>query len=223
VRRAQQLGRYAAITQLVFAAVLGGFASLHAEPGSFVPRGTVLLAVFALPGIIGWIGARARRPALVAAAALSSGVGAFVAFSGVTLIFLLPAALFLVSALALVVPRPGDPRGDLVSGAGQVVIAVAICALVLGAGASALLLTDSACWIARETPLGTSIEVLPYSTGEITLGADATSGGCSTGIISPRGVGLGAILASAALGLAATADRRRMSPVPGRPGPPSAG
>jgi hypothetical protein len=218
LRRAQSLGRYAAVTQFVFAGVLGGFASLHFEPVA-IPRGPVLLGVFLLPGAIGWIGADRRRPALVAAAALTSGVGAFIAFSGVTLIFLLASMLFLTSALGLAFPAPGEPRGGLGSGTTQLVLAVAIAGLTLGAGASALLITDSACWITYETAEGRHTEPLPYSTGGMTLAGDATSGGCSTGLMSLRGVGLGAALAGAALGLTVRAGRRRdaASPPASRP------
>jgi hypothetical protein len=208
MRRAQRLGRIAAVTQLVFAGVLAGFASFHAEV-SVVPRGAVLFGIFALPGLVGWIGANRRRPALVAAAALTSAIGAFIAFSGVTLIFLMPASIFLASALLLVVPAAGEPRGGVASGAGQLVLAAAIAVLVVGAGASALLITDSACWVAHQTALGTYIEALPYSEGGMTLAGDITSGGCSTGLISLRGAGLGALLAAAALGLVAIAARRR--------------
>jgi hypothetical protein len=207
MRRAQRLGRYAAVTQLVFAGVLGGFASLHAEPGA-IPRGPVLLAIFVLPGVVGWIGADRRRPALVAAAAVTSGIGAFIAFSGVTLIFLLATLLFLASAVGLAIPARGEPRGGIVSGAAQLVVAAAICAFLVGSGAAALLVTDSACWIMHQTATGTWIEMLPYSTGEMTVPTDATSGGCSEGRISPRGVGLGVILAAAAIGLMGLAARR---------------
>jgi hypothetical protein len=215
MRRAQSLGRLAAVTQLVFAGVLGGFASFHAEV-SWIPRGAVLLGIFALPGLVGWIGANRRRPALVAAAALTSGIGAFIAFSGVTLIFLMPAAMFLASAMLLMIPAPGEPRGGVVSGAAQLALAAAICVLVVGAGASALLITDSACWITHQTEFGTSIEALPYSTGEMTL-AGSGSGGCSTGLISLRGAGLGALLAAGAIGLVNLAARRREADPPDPP------
>ena len=216
MRQAQRLGWYAAVTQLVFALVLGGFASLHAEPG-FVSRGVVLLWIFALPAVVGWIGVRSTRPALVGAAALTSGIGAFIAFSGVTLIFLVAATMFVVSALLLVVPARGEPGGGLVSGGAQVILALAVCALVVAAGASALLITDSACWITHQGAIGTWIEALPFSNGPMTLESDATSGGCSTGLISLRGVGLGLVFASAALGLVAVAARRRVAPEPASP------
>jgi hypothetical protein len=208
MRRAVRLGRLAAVTQLVFAGVLSGFASLHAE-ASLVQRGAVLFGIFALPCVVGWAGAVRRRPALVGAAALTSGIGAFTAFSGVTLIFLMPAAMFLASALLLVIPAPGEPSGGLVSGGAQLVLAAAICVLVVSAGASALLITDSACYVLHQTPTGSSMEVLPYSEGGMTHAGDVTRGGCSTGLISVRGAGLGALLATLALGLVGTAARRR--------------
>jgi hypothetical protein len=207
VRTGQRLGWYAAVTQLVFALVLGGLASLHAEP-SFVSRGSVLLSAFALPAIVGWIGVQRRRPTLVGAAALTSGVGAFIAFSGVTLIFLLPAAMFLAGALLLSVPARGEAGGGLASATAQVVLAAVVCALVMAAGASALLITDSACWITHQGPTGTWIEALPYSNGPMTFGGDAANGGCSTGLLTLRGVGLGALLGTGAIILAALAARR---------------
>jgi hypothetical protein len=214
----QRLGWYAAVTQLVFALVLGGFASLHAELG-FVSRGVVLLYVFALPAVIGWIGVAHRRPTLVGAAAVTSGIGAFLAFSGVTLIFLAPAAMFLASALLLGAPGRGEPGGGLVSGAGQAIAALAICGLVVAAGTAALLLTDSACWITHQAATGAWIEVVPFSNGPMTLDGDATSGTCSTGVISLRGVGLGAVLATAAVVVAALAARRPRKPADDLAGP----
>lgn len=220
MRLAQRLGRYAAVTQLVFAGVLGGVASLHAEPG-VVPRGPVLLVIFALPAVVGWLGLDRGRPALVAAAALTSGIGALIAFSGVTLIFLLPASMFFASALALTVPGDGERRGSIITGVGQLALAAVISTLIVGAGASALLITDSSCWIVHQTAFGSTIEAMPWSTGEMTLPLDAMSGGCSTGQLSPRGIGLGALLAVVALGLAAFAARRPVQPAidPPAPGP----
>ena len=222
MRRAQRLGRIAAVTQLVLAGVLAGFVSLHAEM-SAIPRGAILLGIFALPAVVGWIGANHGRPALVAAAAVTSGMGAFIAFSGVTLIFLMPAVLFLASSLLLGVPTPGEPRGGVASGAAQLVLAAAICALVVGAGASALLITDSACWRVHQTPAGSYVERLPYSNDGMTLAGDITSGGCSTGLISVRGAGLGAVLAAAALWLVSIAVRRRTTGPPASSAPAPAG
>ena len=57
------LARLGAVTQVVFAALLGIVASFGSEPG-FLPRGVVLFVVFSMPGVVGWMGAQRRRPAL---------------------------------------------------------------------------------------------------------------------------------------------------------------
>lgn len=208
VDRSQFIGRLAGATQIIFAALLAGVSAFHFEP-SFVPRSTVVLVVFALPGIVGLIGTRARRPALLIAAGLTSFVGAFIAFSGVTLIFLMPAALFLAGAFRLAWRGPGRRGDGWLGSLAQLGFAAAIVALLIGAGASALLITDSGCWTAFQTPIGVRIELAPWSTGEMEVSSGATVGGCATGLISARGAGLGALLGSAAVGLAGLAARRR--------------
>ncbi|MEA2672823.1 MAG: hypothetical protein QOI92_15 [Chloroflexota bacterium] len=178
------------------------------EPG-FLPRGVVVLGVFAAPGMVGLIGVRSRRPALLLGAGLASAVGAFTAFSLVTLIFLIPSLLFLIGAVRLAGGNPGSPRGGWTSGVMQVAIAVAIVPLLIGAGAAALLVTDSGCWTTFTTPAGPRIEVQPYTNGPIELTEPRTSMTCSTGLISPLGVGLAVVLDGGALGLAMLATRRR--------------
>jgi hypothetical protein len=205
--RSQFLGRLASTTQLIFAILIAGVASVHFEAG-FVPRGLVLLVAFSLPGVVGYLGTMARRPALLVAAGVTSAIGAFIAFSGVTLIFLIPALLFLAGAVRLGLAPAGSGRGGLLANVVQVGIAAAIVVLVLGAGASGLLITDEGCWSEFPGPAGVRVEPYPYSTGEISVPDGATSTSCSTGIISARGAGLGALLAILAVGLALVAARR---------------
>lgn len=201
------LGRLAGITQVAFAAMLGGLASAAGYEPEFVPRGVVLFVALGLPGVVGLLGTERRRPALLVAAALTSFVGSFLAFSGVTLIFLVPSVLFAAGAVGL---ELGPPRGSdgLIAGLGRLAAAVVIVVLLVAAGASALIITDSGCWTEVRTPLGSQIVRSPYSE-EQTLGSNAIRAGCSTGLISPRGVGLAAVLWSVALGLAHLASRRR--------------
>src|SRR5213593_383457 len=92
------LGRLASTTQFVFAGLLAVIASADPEPG-FLPRGVVIFLVFSIPALVGWLGAARSRPALLIGAGLTSFVGAFIAFSGVTLIFLIPALLFVFGAV----------------------------------------------------------------------------------------------------------------------------
>lgn len=203
------LGRLASITQVIFAFLIGALASFRFEAG-FVPRGAALLIVFALPGLVGLIGVRARRPALLVASGLASSIGSFVAFSGVALIFLIPALLFLAGAAQLSrAPAAAAAREGVAGAATQLVLAAAIAVLILGAGSATLLLTDSACWTTFRTPTGMRIETGPFTTGEIAMPLDAEATSCSTGLLSARGVGLGAALGGAALGLALLAARRR--------------
>jgi hypothetical protein len=201
------LGRLAGITQVAFAAMLGGLASAGGHQPEFVPRGVVLFVALGLPGAVGLLGTERRRPTLLVAAALTSFVGSFVAFSGVTLIFLVPSVLFAAGAVSL---ELGPPRGTggLVAGLGRLAASLAIVVLLVGAGASALIITDSGCWTEVRTPLGSQIVPSPYSE-EQTLGGDAIRAGCSTGLISPRGVGLAVALWSTALGLAHLSSQRR--------------
>jgi hypothetical protein len=206
--RSQYLGRLASATQIIFAILLGGVASFSSEPG-FLPRGVVIVGVFGAAGVVGLIGVRARRPVLLVAAGVTSALGSFTAFSLVTLIFLIPSVLFLAGAVRLAAGKPGSPRGGWVRGLAQLAIAILIIPLLIGAGASALLITDSACWTTYGTGLGSRVEMQPYSNGEMELPTDATSMNCATGLISARGVGLAAVLDGAALGLALLAARRR--------------
>lgn len=207
------LGRLAGVTQITFAILLAAVASLRFEPG-FVPRGLVLVVVFGLPGVIGLLGVANRRSSLLVAAGVASGIGSFVAFSGVTLIFLVPAFMFLSVAVRFAA-RPADARAGDRGGAGRalrglvrLVGAAVIVALLVGAGWSALVITDSACWSEYKTATGTRIEVSPFSNGGA-VSTTASSTTCSSGLIAAQGVGIGGALAVAGLGLAVAVARRK--------------
>jgi hypothetical protein len=206
--RSQFTGRLAGATQIIFAILISGFSLFQFEPG-FLPRGVVLIGVFAAPGVVGLIGVHSRRPALLLAAGLASALGSFTAFSLVTLIFLIPSVLFLVGAVRLAGGNPGSARGGLVGGIAQLALAIAIVPLLVGAGAAGLLITDSACWTTYGSGLGSRVVMQPYTNGEMELPTDATSMNCATGLISPQGVGLAVLLDGAAFGLALLATRRR--------------
>lgn len=206
--RSRFIGRLAGATQIIFAILIGSISWFQYEPG-FVPRGVVVIGVFAAPGVVGLIGVRSRRPGLLLAAGLTSALGSFTAFSLVTLIFLIPSVLFLVGAFRLARGNPGSPRGGLVGGLAQLAIAVTLVPLLIGAGASALLITDSACWTTYGSGLGSRIVVQPYANGEMEVPTDATSMNCATGLISAQGVGLALLMDGASLGLAILATRRR--------------
>ena len=208
------IGRLGSLTQLIFAVLLGavplisGLANATPTP-DIVPRGLVIWALFSLPGLVGLVALREQRPALLLASGAASVLGSFLAFSLVTLIFLVPATLLVIAGLRLEGRRfvAGD-RAISVGGLVQVGIAVGVFVLIVGAGISALLTMNSGCWTTYRTPTGVRTELAPYSTGEMTVPEGAESSGCTNGLLSARGVGLGGILGLSALALAAMGSRR---------------
>ena len=205
------IAKLGSLTQLVFAVLLGTLASAAPDPG-FLPRGVVLFIGFAMPAAVGALGVARRRPALLGAAGLTSFVGAFIAFSGVTLIFLFPAVLFVYGAVQLQASAPPRRDDSIAGGIVRGAAALAIAAMLLGAGASALLITDEGCWAVYRGPADTRLAFLPYTTGETVVPTGANAVTCSTGVISPRGVGLAVLLWSGALLLADRSSRRRDVP-----------
>jgi hypothetical protein len=198
------VARLGALSQIVFATLIAGLSTAggFAEP-DFVPRPIVLFAAYALPGVIGLIGIDRRRPALLLAAAGASAIGAFVAFSGVTLIFLVPATLMAAGSMGL-----SDGAGSRRSVAVEAGRALLVLLLLVGAGASAILITDERCWDFRETPQGRVYLPAPNPSPPM-LVVPGSGYGCSSGLISARGVGLGLALGATAIGLAILPVRRR--------------
>jgi hypothetical protein len=95
------IGLLGAAVQLILAAVLGGIASggsAFPNPPEVVPRGIAIGLLYAAPGVVGAIGAIGGRRSVLAAASFASAIGSVVAFSGVTVIFLVPALLFAAAA-----------------------------------------------------------------------------------------------------------------------------
>ena len=140
---AVRLGYAAALLQLVLAAALAILVLLISpdfpDPDA-VPRPLVLGALYATPAVIAMIGVRWRRPSLLVAAATALIVGAFLSFSGVTLVFFIPALLMLSAALRMRAPHTGRPFGVSVAVAGLVAV------LIIAAGWLVLFaLTDDRC------------------------------------------------------------------------------
>lgn len=200
-------GRLASLVQFLFAGIIAVVSAVATGSSpDLVPRWLVLFVVYSLPGAIGFLGVQGRRPWLLIAAGMTAGVGSVLAMSGVTLIFLLPAVLFMYGAARLSgVPAPADDSrwsGSLV----QAGLALAILVLLVGAGASALLITDAACWTEYQTLSGVRIGLMPFSSGGMQVPEDATAVSCSSGVISARGLGLAGLLGGAALVLGAIAS-----------------
>lgn len=96
------LGLVGAAVQLALAVALGGLAMGASggfpNPPEPVPRSLALRVLYALPAAVGALGALGGRAAVLGGAAAATAVGSFLAFSGVTFVFLIPALLFTVAA-----------------------------------------------------------------------------------------------------------------------------
>lgn len=163
---------------VVLAVVLFGFlvvATDWASSGDVVPRPVILAILFAAPAAVGELGRRAHRRSLLLAAGLALVPESFLSFAGVTLPFLLPAALFLVAAARL--RGPGrSPRSGLAGIAAGALITL----LLVAAPVTVLIaLTGSGCW------------------------STATGEGCGTGLVTWPGLAAGAGCLVLAVGLAA--------------------
>jgi hypothetical protein len=70
------------------------------NPPDLVPRPLVSAILLATPGVLGWIGAATERRTLLVAAGILCTFQSVIAFSGVTLIYLVPGIMFLRAAAA---------------------------------------------------------------------------------------------------------------------------
>lgn len=98
VRSIGLLGAAVQVALAVMLALVAGRPDEFPNPPQLIPRGVALAALFAVPGIIGAIGALRGRRSLLAAAAMLSVIGSVLSFSGVTLLFLAPALIFAAAA-----------------------------------------------------------------------------------------------------------------------------
>jgi hypothetical protein len=188
-RRSLDAALTGALADLLLASIFGAFLSLATEPtGDAVPRPIVLSVLYAVPGFIGLIGVRARRPWLLVAAALPLLPGSLLSFSGITLVFLVPAALMFIGASHM----RREPGGQS-NGAWEACAALVVAALVVAAGWAAVIgLTEPGC---------------------VAIAGGQT---CSSAFVSVRGVLVASACLVAAVAIAAWAARRPQTagPVP---------
>jgi hypothetical protein len=173
-----------------------------------------------LPAVIAAIGAiRRSRPVLIAAALLCLAQS-LVAFSGVTIPFVVPA--FLLLALGGSGSEDGAPRRALLGG-------VLVVVLGLGAWAAALALTETTCWVARTGADGSVVYTSIPVPESMTSGANSGSGefrlelgdlasGCDGGELTLLGAGVAGLFGIGAVVVAALAST--VSRPPARPGTP---
>ena len=175
---------------------------------AIIPRPIVTAVLLGLPAGIAMIGAlRASRPMFLAAGSLCL-LQSLVAFSGVTLGFVIP---------GIVLIALGGPRmqsGDSTrSGGGRARIAGL---LVVGLGIAAwfalFATSETVCWIARSGSDGRPVYTRIAETNSFTLGANDLGAGCDGGAFTLLGLTVAAVFVVGALAAAALSKGRGRDP-----------
>jgi hypothetical protein len=192
-------------------AIAFGLTALRArsesDPGPGMSPAAILgfFVLWAGPGIVGLIGTARRRRDVILGAGVACLPMAMLAFSGVTLVLLVPGLLFVYAGLRDPdpCPRPGGDTGQRGSVAGAI-------AVLLMVGIASLFLRQTACWeqLADGTVRDRPDLVGSVEGGEITAGTgDVVAAGCSTGEIAPVGSIIAVVGVVAAAGLALRVGR----------------
>jgi hypothetical protein len=184
---------YGVVVGAVMVGLIGMGGSDEYRPPTTVLRSLTLFGLFLLPAVVAAIGAvRRSRPLLVAAGVLTLGQS-FIAFSGVTIPFVVPAVL-LIALGASGASAPAPRRA--------VIGAMVVIALGVGAWLVPFALTETSCWIARSGPDGSVVySSIPVS-DTLTVQLEDLASGCDGGSFTVQGVGLAAVLGIGAAAMA---------------------
>jgi len=190
-------------------AVAGGAGPGEFSPPETVPRPIFLVILLMVPAAVAAIGAIGlSRPVLIAAGILCLAQS-FLAFSGVTIPFVVPAFLLVAVGSSA---RAIDTSWRAAI-AGIFIVFLGVAALV-----APFALTQTTCWVARAGPDGSVIytQTPATNTDSGTLNLGDLGSGCGSGQLTVEGVGLAVVLGIAAIGVAAVAsDRRALAGDPG--------
>jgi hypothetical protein len=207
--RTRRLGLSTAAIIVAYAVAVGAISAAASSLGPGVvsppaafPRPVVLALLLSIPAGIAAIGSmRASRPLLIAAGLLCL-VQSFLAFSGVTIPFVIPALLLLVIG-GNGAARSSSLRASL---GGALIVALGVAALI-----APFVLTQTTCWVARRGANGSVIytQTPATNTDSGTLGLDDLASGCGSGELTIGGVGLAAFLGIGAIAVAAVASGGR--------------
>jgi hypothetical protein len=160
--------------------------------------------LYAAPAGVAFLGMLGRRKSLLVGAAIADIAGAPLSWSGFTLLFLVPAILF-VGETGRIPPPDGAALGSRLRG---MLLATIVAGLLVGAGVALLTLTEPLCWIETQGAAGTVVTIVP-TIDNVRLYA-GQSGGCTSAAITVAGAGVAAILAIGAIALAALGAGSRL-------------
>ena len=182
------------------------------RPPWWVDRPVALFGLLSLPAVVATIGAiRGTRPLVVVAGVLCL-LQSFIALSGITLGFIVPALMFLALGTAERWPAAARPRRTTLAAA------VAVVVMAVGAWTSLLGLTGPRCYSFSRQPDG-SLVFTEVPATKMQLNGPAPivgdGGGCGSGELTIQGMGVSAVLALGAIALAtASGSSRRADPSP---------
>jgi hypothetical protein len=185
---------YALVVAGISAGIIGNLVDDQIGPPEAVPRPVFLAALFMLPAAIAAIGAiRRSRPLFIAGGFLCVGQSV-IAFSGITLPFLVPG--FLLLTLGAGGREETTPARAVVGGLAVVLLGIA-------AWVAPFTLTETTCWVARIGSDGATVYAQTPATDTFTLGPSEVAAGCDGGQISIQGAGIAAVLGIGAVAMAA--------------------
>lgn len=177
------------------------------EGPAIVPRPIVIALLLGLPAGIALIGAlRAARPMFFAAGVLCL-LQSVVAFSGVTLGFVIPGIVLVALSLERAAPATPTRSSSRAWLAGLLVVGLGIAAWLVPFATS-----ENVCWIARAGTDGKPVHTRIAETNTFSLGPDDLGGGCDGGSFTLPGLLAGGVLAMGALATAGLAVGKRRDP-----------
>ena len=179
---------------LVLAAISANASAGELRPPELMPAPIRLALLFLLPAVLAAIGAMRRsRPILIAAGVLCLAQS-FVAFSGVTIPFFVPAVLL----LALGVRSDGETASWRAKVGGVVVLVLGFATWV-----APFTMTETTCWVAQTGADGAVVSRQVPETETQTLGPTDVAAGCDGGTVTVQGVALAAVSWIGAVAVAA--------------------
>ena len=205
--RTRRLVAATAFSIVVVATIIATYAAISEDdltadlrPLSRVPAPLVTAVFFATPGAIAAVGALRRSNLVVVIAGASALLESFLAFSGVTFGFILPAVVLIYlgardAGSGATSRRPRDYAMGLLP-----------IAFLIGAWAVVLGNTETTCWIASAGPDGGIVYRTIPDTGILELGVEDLGGSCDTEPTVRGLVGAGGLLL-ASVGVAWLAGR----------------
>jgi hypothetical protein len=172
-----------------------------------VPRPILTAILLAVPAAIAFIGVVRKSHLMLVIAGVLALLQSFVAFSGVTLGFLLPALLLIVLGL-----REGESDDRLRPSRRRRVTGILVVGLVVSSWLVLLGTSETVCWIARMGPDGTPIYRLIPVTDTINVGVSEIGGGCDSGVPTAAGLLAGGVILLGAFALAWLASTAETPP-----------